>query len=301
MICRYIHFHLWLFVVVVLILETTAANRGVTKKGSELIRLPHSRILQTTPTRVFSRNTASGQGDVPLLASSFLDGFNNRATYDIFFVRKLSIELCVGFITQTLAEVSKRGASSFAEVNLIAADLIQGVLSSFFSVYLSAPTASVIAQPSSRSVAISKRSSSSVEAYFSRCPDNAFQRCSPGVESYTILERGGALLKQAPGMFLTGCGGMAIGSIVTQSSADINALLLTSFATGMYVAVSTNFRYQVVAGVFEDRIIDPLFLKMFPYKRLHLLSVFILRTTNTYLGSALLVDYLHAINALTLS
>jgi hypothetical protein len=212
--------------------------------------------------------------------------------HDIFFVRKLSIELSVGFITQTLAEFSKRGVSSFTELNLIAADLIQGVLSSFFSVYLAAPTSSITtAQPTVATA------SSSLETYFSRCPDNAFQRCS--VLNYTVLERGGALLKQAPGMFVTGCGGMAVGSILTHSAPDINALLLSSFATGVYVAVSTNLRYQAVAGI-EERIIDPL-LKIFPYKRLHLLTIFVIRTTNTYLGSALLVDYLRFVNTLTIS
>ncbi|KAK3422962.1 hypothetical protein EUGRSUZ_G03317 [Eucalyptus grandis] len=65
-------------------------------------------------------------------------------------------------------------------------------------------------------------------------------------------------------------------------------VLSTSVAYGVYMAVSSNLRYQVLAGVIEQRILEPLL-----HKQKIILSAicFAVRTGNTFLGSLMWVDY----------
>ncbi|KAG8638298.1 hypothetical protein MANES_14G003866v8 [Manihot esculenta] len=66
------------------------------------------------------------------------------------------------------------------------------------------------------------------------------------------------------------------------------AILSTSVAYGVYMAVSSNLRYQVLAGVIEQRILEPL---LHQHKLMLSAICFAVRTANTYLGSLLWVDY----------
>lgn len=65
-------------------------------------------------------------------------------------------------------------------------------------------------------------------------------------------------------------------------------VVATSAAYGLYMSVSSNLRYQIIAGVVEERGIEVLF-KGRP-ELCHLLS-FAARTGNTFLGSLLWVDF----------
>ena len=59
-----------------------------------------------------------------------------------------------------------------------------------------------------------------------------------------------------------------------------------------------SLRYQFVAGVMEDRVIDSLFVDLYPNKIGQNLGYFFIRTTNTYVGSSLLVVFLRTVAAL---
>ncbi|CAN1344485.1 Protein RETICULATA-RELATED 4, chloroplastic [Linum perenne] len=65
-------------------------------------------------------------------------------------------------------------------------------------------------------------------------------------------------------------------------------ILSTSAAYGVYMAVSSNLRYQILAGVIEQRILEPML-----HEQKVLLSAicFAVRTGNTFLGSLMWVDY----------
>ncbi|CAI6001895.1 unnamed protein product [Closterium sp. NIES-64] len=65
-------------------------------------------------------------------------------------------------------------------------------------------------------------------------------------------------------------------------------ILATSLAYGSYAAISANLRYQILAGVIEQQWLEPRF-----HGNKTLLSVlsFIFRTSNTFIGSLLWVDY----------
>ncbi|CAI7908425.1 unnamed protein product [Closterium sp. NIES-54] len=65
-------------------------------------------------------------------------------------------------------------------------------------------------------------------------------------------------------------------------------ILATSLAYGSYAAISANLRYQILAGVIEQQWLEPRF-----HGNKTLLSVlsFFFRTSNTFIGSLLWVDY----------
>lgn len=65
-------------------------------------------------------------------------------------------------------------------------------------------------------------------------------------------------------------------------------VLSTSAAYGAYMATSSNLRYQMLAGIVEERGIETIFKGN--YQLCAVLS-FIVRTGNTFLGSLLWVDF----------
>lgn len=103
-------------------------------------------------------------------------------------------------------------------------------------------------------------------------------------------------------LFAVGTGASLVGTGVT--NALINArkaidksfageaedvpIISTSVAYGVYMAVSSNLRYQVLAGVIEQRILEPL---LHQHKIILSAICFAVRTGNTFLGSLMWVDY----------
>ena len=261
---------------------------------------------QMSPIYSNALNLRAGSSKGGLFADT-IQGLKDRAAYDSKFTTKLSVELCVGFVTQLIAEYSKRGSKPLLEIDFVIADLVMGLSANFFAVYLSAP----VLQNTKTSLTDAKLSKFST--FLAGCPDNTFQRCTPGT-SFSILQRIFAMIKVAPKLFVIGFIAMALGTgfttalglarsivqngiksvgaetIISKAAADgVIDLVKNSLAIGLYLAVSTNLRYQVVAGIFESRVIDPLFGK-FPF--IQGVGSFIIRTINTYVGSAMMVDFL---------
>ncbi|KDD71189.1 hypothetical protein H632_c5607p0, partial [Helicosporidium sp. ATCC 50920] len=138
---------------------------------------------------------------------------------------------------------------------------------------------------------------------FAGCPENAFQRVPPGYAPFSLLQRGGAVVRNglklsAVGFFASLLGVGVTNAIVTlrarldPSYRPLNApqdVAVMSAAYGAYMASSANLRYQIVAGLIEERGIETLFR--------HSPAVcaalsFAVRTGNTFLGSLLWVDFL---------
>lgn len=65
-------------------------------------------------------------------------------------------------------------------------------------------------------------------------------------------------------------------------------ILSTSVAYGVYMSVSSNLRYQILAGIIEQRILEPL---LHQHKVVLSAICFVIRTGNTFLGSLMWVDY----------
>jgi len=152
-------------------------------------------------------------------------------------------------------------------------------------------------------------SSSSVVQFLSKCPDNAFQQLIKGQKPFSLLERMGSIVKPMPQLFLVGlfsaAGGYAYtsasvafrnwntkrqgGTVERGASLGVETIGKISVAVGMYCALSTNARYQVVAGLIEGRVIDKVFKSRMALQSAA--STFV-RTGNTYLGSYWIVQYL---------
>ena len=123
--------------------------------------------------------------------TSILDGFRERARYDNQFTKKLTVELFVGFLAQLFAEVSQRGDNSWNEMDLISADLVQGLIANFFAVYLSAP------RKTTRSYGIGKKISGL--NFWDSLPDNAFQKCKQvPLKSWSLLTTSATLSTPHP-------------------------------------------------------------------------------------------------------
>lgn len=200
-----------------------------------------------------------------------------------------------------------------------------GLFYNFFAVYLSAPViqSAVIKE---KGLKEEEKKISKFETFSKLCPINCFQKNAVDcLQEFTVSQRLFSIIKVAPKLFIIGFIAMTLGGIFTKilslmrhiinNGHDVTLLdfsvlfngsssrkiiigsfdlIKNSVAIGLYLAVSSSIRYQLVSGVFESRIIDPLFAKV-PIAQT--IISFILRTLNTYLGSALMVDYLKLIDA----
>ncbi|KAM2641628.1 hypothetical protein TB1_027875 [Malus domestica] len=221
------------------------------------------------------------------------DGFKERLLADDLFLTKVGIECGVGIFTKTAAELERRRENFTKELDFVFADVVMAIIADFMLVWLPAPTVSL--RPP---LAVS---AGHIAKFFYGCPDNAFQVALSGT-SYTLLQRIGAIVRNGAKLFAVGTGASLVGTGVT--NALINArkaldktfageaedvpILSTSVAYGVYMAVSSNLRYQVLAGVIEQRLLEPLLHQ----NKLILSAIcFAVRTGNTFLGSLMWVDY----------
>ncbi|KAL0419555.1 UNVERIFIED_CONTAM: protein RETICULATA-RELATED 4, chloroplastic [Sesamum radiatum] len=250
-------------------------------------------------------------------------GFKERLLADDLFLAKVGIECGVGLFTKTAAEYQRRKENFFNELEVVFADVnklhfgvvqciymydgmwrpaypyfcsyskVMAIIADFMLVYLPAPTVSLRPPLALDAGRIAK--------FFYSCPDNAFQIALPGT-SFSLLQRIGAIMRNGAKLFAVGTTSSMVGTVVT--NALINArkavdhsateevenvpVLSTSVAYGVYMAVSSNLRYQVLAGVIEQRLLEP----MLHQHKLFLSAIcFAVRTGNTFLGSLLWVDY----------
>ena len=134
------------------------------------------------------------------------------------------------------------------------------------------------------------------------CP----QVVTPGKTPYTVAQRGGAILRNGGKLLAVGFGSSLFGVGLTNALTAVRAMLdpnfhplnkpqgvlVTSAAYGSFMALSSNLRYQVIAGLVEERGIERVFRGN--HNICHLLSLAV-RTGNTFLGSSQWIDYLRLI------
>ncbi|CAN6337742.1 unnamed protein product [Urochloa humidicola] len=220
-------------------------------------------------------------------------GFKERLLADDLFLTKVGIECGVGIFTKTAAEYEKRRENFFKEIDFVVCDVIMAIVADFMLVWLPAPTVSLRPPLAVNSGAIAK--------FFYNCPDNAFQIALAG-RSYSLLQRVGAIVRNGAKLFAVGTSASLIGTgatnalikarqVVSKDSAgevENIPILETSAAYGVYMAISSNLRYQILAGVIEQRMLEPLLHR---HKLALSAMCFAVRTGNTFLGSLLWVDY----------
>ncbi|XP_074324574.1 protein RETICULATA-RELATED 4, chloroplastic-like [Apium graveolens] len=220
-------------------------------------------------------------------------GFKERLLADDLFLTKVGIECGVGIFTKTAAEYEKRKENFSKELDFVFADVVMAIIADFMLVWLPAPTVSLRPPLAVSAGKISK--------FFYSCPDNAFQVAFAG-SSYTFFQRIGAIVRNGFKLFAVGTSASLVGTGVTNvlinvrkavdksfaGEAEDVPIFSTSVAYGVYMSVSSNLRYQVLAGVIEQRILEPL---LHQHKLILSAICFAVRTGNTFLGSLMWVDY----------
>ncbi|CAL9775910.1 unnamed protein product, partial [Musa acuminata subsp. burmannicoides] len=216
-------------------------------------------------------------------------GFKERLLADDLFLAKVAIECGVGIFTKTAAEWERRRENLMKELDFVFADVVMAIVADFMLVWLPAPTVSLRPPLQFNAGPIAK--------FFYNCPDNAFQVALAGT-SYSFLQRVGAIMRNGSKLFIVGTSASLIGTGITNALINVRKaidkdfgveaedvpILSTSVAYGVYMAVSSNLRYQVLAGVIEQRILEPLLHN----QKLALSALcFAVRTGNTFLGSLL--------------
>ncbi|KAJ1287138.1 hypothetical protein BS78_03G407300 [Paspalum vaginatum] len=234
-----------------------------------------------------------------LEASAFLRwllqfrGFRERLLADDLFLTKLGIECGIGVLAKGAAEFQKRGENFAKEIDVVISDVVMAIAADVMLVYLPAPTVSL--QPPLA------RNAGAIASFFHNCPDNAFQMALAG-RSFSLLQRLGAILRNGIKLFAVGTTASLIGTSVTNTlikakkavDKDLDdevediPVLATSAAYGIYMSISSNLRYQFLAGVIEQRMLEPL---LHNHKLLLSALCFAVRSGNTFLGSLLWVDY----------
>ncbi|KAL4434804.1 hypothetical protein ABPG77_005331 [Micractinium sp. CCAP 211/92] len=225
-----------------------------------------------------------------------IGGFRERLLADPGFMIKVAIEVGIGICTKTTAEYTKRGDDFKRELDFVLANVIMAIIADFMLVWLPAPTYSTKG-------AAAAGGFNPLAKLFAGCPDNAFQKVPPGYAPFTAGQRVGAVVRNGMKLFgvgffasLLGVGMtnalMAVRQMLDPSFVPLNPpqdVLVMSAAYGSYMASSSNLRYQILAGLIEERGIEVMF-KSNP-AACAVLS-FIVRTGNTFLGSLLWVDYI---------
>lgn len=220
-------------------------------------------------------------------------GFKERLLADDLFLTKVAIECGVGIFTKTAAEYERRRENFKKELDFVFADVVMALIADFMLVWLPAPAVSL--RPP---LAVS---AGTIAKFFHGCPENAFQIALAGT-SYSLLQRIGAILRNGAKLFAVGTSASLIGTGVTNAlitarkvinksfagEAEDVPILSTSVAYGVYMSVSSNLRYQILAGIIEQRILEPL---LHQHKVVLSAICFVIRTGNTFLGSLMWVDY----------
>ncbi|KAG4386999.1 hypothetical protein GLYMA_11G160484v4 [Glycine max] len=187
-------------------------------------------------------------------------GFRERLLADDLFLAKLLIECVVIIFTKAAAELERRKEKFTKELNFVVANVVTGIVTGFVLVWFPAPTISL--KPP---LAVS---AGPIAKLFYGCPDNAFQ-VGIGITNALINVQ------------------KAVNKTFTAEAENL-PIISTSVAFGVYMVVISNLRYQVLAGIIEQRILEPLLHRN---KLILTATYFTIRTANTYWGSLLWVDF----------
>uniref|UniRef100_A0A5B6YVZ0 Uncharacterized protein n=1 Tax=Davidia involucrata TaxID=16924 RepID=A0A5B6YVZ0_DAVIN len=179
----------------------------------------------------------------------------NRMLADPSFLFKVGTEIVIDSCCATFAEVQKRGKDFWAEFELYAADLLVGVVVNVALVGMLAPYAR-IGKPS-----ISKGFLGRMQHAYAALPSSVFEAGSPGCR-FTVNQRIATYFYKGVlyGLVGFGCGliGQGIANLlmtakrsIKKSEEDIPVppLLKSAALWGVFLAVSSNTRYQIINGL----------------------------------------------------
>ncbi|KAF3781275.1 RETICULATA-RELATED 4 protein [Nymphaea thermarum] len=239
-------------------------------------------------------------------------GFKERLLADDLFLAKVAMECGVGIFTKTAAEYERRREKFVKELDFVLADVVMAIIADFMLVWLPAPTVSLKPPLALSAGPIAK--------FFHTCPDNAFQR--NGLKLFAVGTSASLIgtgvtngLINARKAFDKNFAGEAedvpiISTSVAYGvymaiSSNLRCLICLAIGNDFSApAVKNNYpsslslqfllrlliesipcisnRYQILAGVIEQWILEPL---LHEQKLILSALCFAVRTGNTFLGS----------------
>ncbi|KAL3639495.1 hypothetical protein CASFOL_017402 [Castilleja foliolosa] len=218
----------------------------------------------------------------------------NRMLADPSFLFKIGTEIVIDSCCATFAEVQKRGKDFWAEFELYTADLLVGVVVNVALVGMLAPYAR-IGQPSSSQGLFGRM----LRAY-GALPSSVFEAESPG-SRFSVNQRIATYFYKGIlyGFVGFGCGiiGQGIANLIMTAKRSIKKseydipvppLIKSAALWGVFLAVSSNTRYQIINGL--ERIVEasPLGKKVPPVAMAFTVGV---RFANNVYGGMQFVDW----------
>ncbi|KAK3135298.1 hypothetical protein QOZ80_5BG0417230 [Eleusine coracana subsp. coracana] len=227
-------------------------------------------------------------------------GFRERLLADPKFLQRLAIEEAISITTTLLAQYERRKERFFEEIDYVLTDTIRGSVVDFFTVWLPAPTISVLQYADEGS----GQRLEFVKGLFGSLPDNAFQKNILG-QDWNLNQRVAAVLigglKLASVGFISSIGagvssdlvyvarGMVKPSGNVESGRKRTPIWKSAAVYSCFLGTSANLRYQVIAGLLEYRLGESL-VTYYNQPLLASLLSFVARTANSYWGTQQWVD-----------
>lgn len=184
----------------------------------------------------------------------------NRMLADPAFLFKVGTEIVIDSCCATLAEVQKRGKDFWAEFELYLADLLVGVVVNVALVGMLAPYAR-IGQPS-----LSKGVLGRMQHAYAALPSSVFEAERPGCR-FSVKQRIATYFFKGVmyGSVGFACGliGQGIANLIMTAKRNIRKseedipvppLIKSAALWGVFLAVSSNTRYQIVNGL--ERLVE---------------------------------------------
>ncbi|KAI3473187.1 hypothetical protein Pfo_030479 [Paulownia fortunei] len=184
----------------------------------------------------------------------------NRMLADPSFLFKIGTEIVIDSCCATFAEVNKRGKDFWAEFELYTADLLVGVVVNVALVGMLAPYAR-IGQPSASQGFFGR-----MQRAYGALPSSVFEAERPG-SRFSINQRIATYFYKGIlyGMVGFGCGiiGQGIANLIMTAKRSIKKseddipvppLVKSAALWGVFLAVSSNTRYQIINGL--ERLVE---------------------------------------------
>ncbi|KAH6789823.1 reticulata-related 1 [Perilla frutescens var. frutescens] len=218
----------------------------------------------------------------------------NRMLVDPSFLFKVGTEVAIDSCCATFAEVNKRGKDFWAEFELYAADLLVGIVVDIALVGMLAPYAR-----------IGKKSISSgflgrIQQASAALPSSVFEAERPGVR-FSLQQRIATYFYKGAlyGSVGFGCGlvGQGIANMImtakrsikkSEEDVPVPPLIKSAALWGVFLAVSSNTRYQIINGLEFLVEASPMAKKMPPVAMAFTVGV---RFANNIYGGMQFVDW----------
>jgi len=235
-------------------------------------RLHHDKQVFTRADALHTTKETYRSYSPNAIISSIKVGYTQRLAADPSFLSKSILEIILAAATQYAAEVGRRGQHRILpEIDFVAAGILTAICGKYYSMWRVAKTVACEEDYSNNMDFDANNDSKAAAATASSSwrdaiPTNAFQpTLLDGRTKPSISGRFNALLLPMPELFRAGVIASTIGYGLTSALIRLRSVLLPEYVaptapvpvlwaaiyTGVFMAIVSNIRYQVLQGLIE--------------------------------------------------